>query len=142
MGKKDKVIFDTNVWISLFLKRGLAQEFSEIINRQVTIFISKEILVETSRVLTYPKIKQIIEGSEINAKQILRFIAENTTLVDPKIKVKLIGEDPQDNKILECALAAGADYIVTGDSHLLKVGKFKQTTIITPRAFLDYCSAK
>ena len=79
MGKKDKVIFDTNVWISLFLKRSLAQEFSEIINRQVTIFISKEILVEISRVLTYPKIKQIIEGSEINAKQILRFIAENTT---------------------------------------------------------------
>jgi putative PIN family toxin of toxin-antitoxin system len=142
MGKKEKVIFDTNVWISLFLKRTLAQEFSEIINRQVTIFISKEILVEISRVLTYPKIKQIIEGSEINAKQILRFIAENTTIVDPKIRVKLIGEDSQDNKILECALAAGADYIVTGDSHLLKVGKFKQTKIITPRAFLDYCSAK
>lgn len=79
MGKKDKVIFDTNVWISLFLKRTLTQEFSEIINKQVTIFISKEILVETSRVLTYPKIKQIIEGSEINAKQILRFIAENKT---------------------------------------------------------------
>jgi len=62
MGKKDKVIFDTNVWISPFLKKTLAREFSEIINKQVTLFISKEILFETSRILTYPKIKQIIEG--------------------------------------------------------------------------------
>ena len=142
MGKTDKVIFDTNVWISLFLKRALAQEFSETINKQVTLFISQEILVEISRVLTCPKIRRILDSSETNTKQILRFIAENTIIVDPKIKVKLINEDPQDNKILECALAADADYIVTGDSHLLKVGKFKQTTILTPRAFLDYYSAK
>jgi len=106
------------------------------------VYMSKEILLEISKVLTYPKIKKIIEGSEIGAKQILCIIVENTTMVDSKIEVKLIAEDPQDNKILECALAAGADYVVTGDSHLLKLGKFKQTTIITPRAFLDHCLAK
>jgi len=142
MGKKVKVVLETNVWISLFLKKVLSQEYSNIINKQATVYMSKEILLEISKVLTYPKIKKIIEGSEIGAKQILCIIVENTTMVDSKIEVKLIAEDPQDNKILECALAAGADYVVTGDSHLLKLGKFKQTTIIKPRAFLDHCLAK
>lgn len=124
------------------LKKVLSQEYSRIINKQATVYMSKEILLEISKVLTYPKIKKILEGSEIDAKQIIRIIVENTTMVDTKIDVKLIDEDPQDNKILECALAAGADYVVTGDSHLLKLGKFKQTTIMTPRAFLDCCLTK
>jgi uncharacterized protein len=142
MGKKVKVVLDTNVWISLFLKKVLSQEFSRMINKQATVYMSKEILLEISKVLTYPKIKKIIEGSEIDAKQIIRIIVENTTMVDTEIDVKLVDEDPQDNKILECALAAGADYVVTGDSHLLKLVKFKQTTIMTPRAFLDCCLTK
>jgi putative PIN family toxin of toxin-antitoxin system len=141
MGKNLKVILDTNVWISLFLQKALSQELKKIINRQATIYISKQILIEISKVLTYPKITRILAASEINAKHILRTIATNTTLVDPKIKVKLIDEDPEDDKILECALTVSADIIITGDTHLIKIGKFKQTKIISPREFLDYCSS-
>jgi putative PIN family toxin of toxin-antitoxin system len=141
MGKNLKVILDTNVWISLFLQKALSQEFKKIITPQATIYISKQILIEISKVLTYPKITRILAASEINAKHILRTIATNSTLVDPKIKVKLIDEDPEDDKILECALIVGADFIITGDTHLLKIGKFKQTKIISPREFLDYCSS-
>jgi putative PIN family toxin of toxin-antitoxin system len=121
--------------------KALSQEFKKIITPQATIYISKQILIEISKVLTYPKITRILAASEINAKHILRTIARNSTLVDPKIKVKLIDEDPEDDKILECALIVGADFIITGDTHLLKIGKFKQTKIISPREFLDYCSS-
>lgn len=138
MGKKVKVVFDTNVWISIFMKKILSQEYYKILNKGATVYVSKDIMLEISKVLTYPKINQILKASEIDARQILRIIAANSTIVTPKIKVHIIEEDPPDNRILECALAAGAKFIATGDKHLLKLGKFKQTKILTPRELFDY----
>lgn len=138
MGKKFKVVFDTNVWISIFMKKILSQEYYKILNKGATVYVSKDIMLEISKVLTYPKINQILKASEIDARQILRIIAANSTIVTPKIKVHIIEEDPPDNRILECALAAGAKFIATGDKHLLKLGKFKQTKILTPRELFDY----
>jgi predicted nucleic acid-binding protein len=45
--------------------------------------------------------------------------------------------DPDDDRILECALAASAEVIVTGDRDLLDLGAFRDTPIMTPRQFLD-----
>ncbi len=140
MGKKVKVVFDSNVWISVFMRKVLAQDFSRIIDQEATVFISQEIMIEISRVLMYPKITHILEASDISARTILRSIAAVSTMIKPKIKIRVIEEDPEDNKILECALAAGADFIVTGDKHLLKLGRFKKTKILTPRDFLSHFS--
>jgi putative PIN family toxin of toxin-antitoxin system len=141
MGKKVKVVFDTNVWISIFMKKILSQEYYKILNQGTSVYISKDILMEISKVLTYPKINQTLKACEIDARQILRIIAANSTIVYPKIKVHIIEEDPQDNRILECALAAGAKFIATGDKHLLKLSQFKQTKILTPRELFDYCTS-
>jgi hypothetical protein len=53
------------------------------------------------------------------------------------VSLHVINEDSEDNRILECALASGADIIVSGDKHLLKLGKFRKTKILTPREFFD-----
>ena len=58
-------------------------------------------------------------------------------MVECNLKLNSINEDSEDNKILECALASGADIIVSGDKHLLKLGKYKKTTILSPREFFD-----
>jgi predicted nucleic acid-binding protein len=58
-------------------------------------------------------------------------------MVEPKIKVHMINEDAEDNKILECAQASNADIIVSRDKHLFKLGKFRKTRIQTPREFFD-----
>jgi len=70
MGKKVKVVLDTNVWISLFLKKVLSQEYSNIINNQATVYMSKEILLEISKVLTFAgcgKVSEADSGSVFNA---------------------------------------------------------------------------
>jgi putative PIN family toxin of toxin-antitoxin system len=139
VGKKIKVVFDTNVWISIFLKKVLSEEFAQI-NDQISLYVSKDIILEISKVLMYPKISEILKESRIHEKEILQAISKNSTLVNPNIKLKVIEEDTEDNKILECALTAKADVIVTGDKHLLKLGKFRKTRIVTPREFLDYFS--
>lgn len=137
MGKKIKVVFDNNVWISIFMKKILSEEFAEV-NKKITVYVSKDIMVEISKVLMYPKIAEILSESRINEKEILRAISANSTVVKPKLKLQVIEEDFEDNKILECALEAGAAFIVTGDRHILKLSKFRKTRILTPIQFFDY----
>jgi putative PIN family toxin of toxin-antitoxin system len=137
VGKKVKVVFDTNVWVSVFMKKILNDEFSQV-KHELTVYISKDIILEISKVLLYPKIAEILRKTGINEKEILRALKANSIMVKPKVKLHVIEEDVEDNKILECALVAGADIIVSGDSHLLKLGKFRKTRILTPREFFDY----
>jgi putative PIN family toxin of toxin-antitoxin system len=136
VGKKVKVVFDTNVWLSIFMKKILTDEFSKA-KQELTVYISKDIIFEASKVLLYPKIAEILKKANVTEKEILRAIEANSTIVNPKIKLKIIEEDAEDNKILECALASGADIIVSGDKHLLKLEKFRKTRILTPREFFD-----
>ena len=136
MGKKVKVVFDTNVWISIFMEKKLKDEFSNV-KESLTIYVSKDISLEVSKVLLYPKVAEILGKTGIRERDILRIFGVNSKIVEPKIKLHIINEDAEDNKILECALAAGADIIVTGDKHLLELGKFRKTRILTPRRFFD-----
>jgi putative PIN family toxin of toxin-antitoxin system len=137
MGKKVKVVLDSNVWLSILMKKSLSLEFSKSINEKATVYITQEILLEIAKALTYPRIAQVLEAAEIREKEILRAILANTTTVYPTLKLQVIAEDPEDNKILECSLAASANIIVTGDKHLLKIGKFRKIKILTPGEFLD-----
>ncbi len=136
MGKKVKVVFDTNVWLSIFIKKILSDEFSQV-KQELTIYVSKDIILEISKVLLYLKIAEILRKAHVNEREILQAIEANSIIVKPKFKLQVIEEDVEDNKILECALASGADIIVSGDKHLLKLGRFKKTRILTPREFFD-----
>jgi putative PIN family toxin of toxin-antitoxin system len=111
-------------------------EFS-LVKPELTIYISKEIIFELSKVLLYPRIAKILENAGIREKDVLRVISDDSKMVEPKIKLHIIDKDEEDNKILECALAARADFIVSGDKHLLELGKFRKTKILTPREFFD-----
>ncbi len=136
MGKKVKVVFDTNVWISIFMEKRLRDEFLRV-KANLTVYVSEDIGLEISKVLQYPKVSEVIKETGMHKKDLLRILKANSITVEPKVKLNVINEDVEDNKIIECALAAGADVIVTGDRHLLELGKFKKTKILTPKAFFD-----
>ena len=141
MGKKIKVVFDTNVWISIFMEKTLRDEFSRA-NQDMAIFVSEDIAVEISRVLHYKKVSGVLKQAGVREKEVLRILAVNSRKVEPKLKLRAVNKDADDNKILECALEAGADIIVSGDKHLLELGKFKKTRILIPREFLDSLKEK
>jgi uncharacterized protein len=136
VGKKVKVVFDTNVWISIFMEKRLRDEFSRV-KQNLTVYVSEEVGLEISKVLQYPQVIEIISKIGLRERDVFRILTVNSKRVKPKVKLQVINEDAEDNKILECALAAGADIIVSGDKHLLKLGKFKKTRILTPREFFD-----
>ena len=136
MGKKVKVVFDTKVWVSIFMEDVLYDEFSKA-KQELTVYVSQDIILELSKVLLYPKISKVLEKNGIRQKDVIRVIVADCKMVESKMKLNIVDEDEEDNKILECALAARADFIVSGDRHLLGLDKFKRTSILTPREFFD-----
>jgi hypothetical protein len=141
MGKKIKVVLDTNVWVSIFMKKTLAEEFSKLFEtRKINVYNSEAILNEISKVLMYPKINDIVRLSWFGTKDIIQSVIENSIIVKPKHKINAIKEDVEDNKILECAIQANVDFIVSGDAHLIRLKEFKKIKIVTPREFLEIIS--
>jgi uncharacterized protein len=136
MGKKVKVVFDTNVWIAISMRKILKDEFLRV-KENLTVYISKDIALETSRVLQYQRVSEVLRRAGIRERDVLQVIASNSKMIETKMKLHVINEDAEDNKVLECALAAGADIIVSGDKHLFSLGKFRKTRILAPIEFFD-----
>jgi putative PIN family toxin of toxin-antitoxin system len=99
---------------------------------QFEVSVSEAILSELHRVL-HDKFKWPESDIAIVERQIRGF----ARVVEPKQKFDVMRDDPADNRILECTVAGGSDYIVTGDNHLLKLGQFAGTSIVPPAAFLE-----
>jgi len=64
-----------------------------------------------------------------------------TEIVRPAISLHVIEDDPDDDRVLECAIQGRADFIVTGDRHLLKLNTYKGIPILTVRQFLEQMDA-
>ena len=65
-------------------------------------------------------------------------VISNATMVFPRKRIYEVRDDPDDNKILECAVAGEVDIIVTQDNHLLKLKEFEGIAILSPHGFLKH----
>jgi putative PIN family toxin of toxin-antitoxin system len=86
--------------------------------------------------LTYHKLEKIYRP-KLRRKDLIEQVLKIAKLVKVKNRVKVIKEHPADNKFLECAIAAKADYVVSGDKHVLKVRSYKQTKMLSVSDFLE-----
>lgn len=131
---KTKVTLDTNILISAFGWEGNSKQiFNEIISGDIELIFSSEQFDELSRVLDYPKFK----FTEKQKRKFKNLILEIAIFVQSEEKIEVIKDDPDDNIILESALAGKVNYIITGDSHLLNLKEFKGIKIITAKDFLE-----
>ena len=131
-----KIVLDTNVWVSALLWGGKPAEIIEAAEKgKLRIFISEEIIVEISQVLAYPKIEKIYK-TELRRQELIEQVLKIAKFVKATAKVEVVNEHPADNKFLECALAAKANYIVSGDKHLLKVVSYKKIQVSPLSDFL------
>jgi putative PIN family toxin of toxin-antitoxin system len=127
-----KVIFDTNVFISAFIVPGSQgeQAFLFAQHGRFDLYTSVAILTETAR-----KLREKFDQSAEDVTDALKIISRASTVLKPRATVTVLDDEP-DNRILECALDAQADLVVTGDRHLLKLKKFQGTPIIRLADFL------
>ena len=139
MGKeRTKVTLDTNILVSALGWKGKPHTILEkTIDGEIELFISYDQFEELSRVLDYPKFG-FTEEQKTRFEALISAIA---TFVQPNIRdlateLDIIKADPSDNRILECALVAKLDFIISGDKHLLSLRKLGRTKIMTPSDFL------
>ncbi|MBI1892499.1 MAG: putative toxin-antitoxin system toxin component, PIN family [Candidatus Rokubacteria bacterium] len=129
-----RVVPDTNIYISAIVFGGTCEAILALARASVVdLFVSRPILRELKLVLgdafgwSAPQVREAL--AEVNSL---------ASLIRPRIKLSgIVAHDP-DHRILECALAARADFLVTGDKrHLQPLNTFRGVRIVSPRAFLD-----
>jgi putative PIN family toxin of toxin-antitoxin system len=126
-----RAVPDTNILISAFLWGGNPARLLEAaIDGEVQLFISQPILDELVRVLNR-------KGFEAKVPQILDYLGKISTMVEPALTLNAVKDDPQDNHIVECAVAAKADVIITGDKDLLRMGQYEGIQILQVSDFLQ-----
>jgi len=128
-----RLVVDTNVLVSAALKpQGLERTaFLLAISRPARLYVSRAVVEEYSEVLARPELK-ISKGLRV---QLLQLIRNRSYKVTPLVHIEVAG-DPDDDKFLECADAARADYLITGNQrHYPKF--WKRTKIITSREFIE-----
>jgi len=128
-----KVVFDTNIFISAFVIPGSQGEeaYLHAMKGHFNLISSVAILTEMAQ-----KLREKFGWQENNIVRLLKAISKVATIIKTKPHIHLLADDP-DNRILECAMAVKADFIVTGDKHLLSLKHFQNIRILKLSDFLE-----
>lgn len=128
-----RVVFDTNIYISAFaIPGGNAEDaYLEAVRGTFELFTSVAILTETARVL-----QTKFDWATERTRDAVQAISATATVLRPRPSLHLLKDEPN-NRILECALAAQAEWIVSGDRHLLMLKKHGHITIVSLGDFLS-----
>src|SRR3990167_7766620 len=121
-----KLVLDTNTIISAFFWEGNEAElFRKIEEGKAKLCITIEILKEVEEVIKRPKFNEVMRKANLTPDQIMQKIVSLSHLViASKFNIKVC-RDEKDNKFLECAESAKANYIVSGDEDLLSLKDYK-----------------
>jgi len=132
-------VLDTNTLVSATIAHGNEAKLVLLAHKGIfKVLISIEILKELKDVLFRPKFgfsQQQIQG-------FIKHVVEVADIIIVKTKLNLVKDDPEDNKIAECAVDGKADYIVSGDKHLLTLQKIKGIPIVRSYKLLEILEKK
>jgi putative PIN family toxin of toxin-antitoxin system len=124
-----KVVLDTNVLISALIKSGKPRTLIfELLDRKVQLILSKNILDEFIEATEDHEIKKYVNEEDITL--FLKFLNIVGKIIKVKSRFKAVNQDPKDDIVLRTAYDGKADYIVSGDNHLLSLGKFRGIKIV------------
>jgi putative PIN family toxin of toxin-antitoxin system len=131
-----KMVLDVNMFVSAYLFGGVPKT---VLKRAVcmrdALFITADILTDIEKTLKKPKFGLSSEDVESFLDDIKKHAQKVTAL--PQHKATGICRDADDDKILECAHAAKADYIITGDKDLLDIKEYNGVRIVTASEYLE-----
>jgi putative PIN family toxin of toxin-antitoxin system len=127
-----EVTADTNIYVSGFVFGGIPRQFIFAAeNERFQLATSGEILNELSRTL-----RQKFRWTQEQITEATTLLEGCTSLVEPTQTINAVPEDPDDNRVLECAVTARSRFIVTGDAALLRLGRYSGIDIIRVAAFM------
>ena len=127
-----------NIIVSAFFWEGNEAElFRKIEQGKAELYLTMEILKEIEEVIKRPKFNEVMKKAGLTSDQIMqKIVSLSHVVIALKLNIKVC-RDEKDNKFLECAESAKADYIVSGDEHLLKLRNFRDIKILNARQFVE-----
>ena len=131
-----RAVLDTNVLISAVISTGVSHNvLVRGFQGEYHLLASIETINEfRETLLKYPE-KFHLSADEIDRE--VETVQYYVDFIEPAEEITEIDADPDDDMFLEVAVAGDADYIVSGDSHLLDLGSFRGVLIVDPRTFLE-----
>jgi putative PIN family toxin of toxin-antitoxin system len=128
-----EIVLDTNVLVSAALSDGKPYEVLALAEDGHIISVtSQPIVTELGDVLTRDR----LPFSDDQVTDLTAKVVSISRVIDPEVSLEVIDDDPDDDKILEAAVAAEVDYIISGDSHLLDLDTHAGMDILDPARFL------
>lgn len=127
-----RVVADTNVLISALMFDGLPGLFLELaLSRAFTLVSSTALLDELDE-----KLRGKFGVREADARLIRSRLESTAELAEADFTLHVVADDPDDDRVLECAVAGKAEFVISGDRHLLQLGAYEGISIVTVRQFL------
>jgi putative PIN family toxin of toxin-antitoxin system len=134
-----RVVVDTNTLISGLISRGSppARVLKRWAEGAITVLVTSDLAAEYQEVLARPAFAAL--GTEDERLELLGGLLSlgNVEPVTATERLDVVQRDPDDNRVLECALFGGASVIITGDEDLLALGRFRGVAIVSPKEFLE-----
>jgi putative PIN family toxin of toxin-antitoxin system len=133
-----RVVLDANIFISSTI--STEGNPAKIIDRWLAggfdLLLSKPMIDDFLRVTSYERILKKYPLVPANRDKLIKLVNKNAVLVEPEMPLAIVLADETDNPYIECAVAGNAQYIVSGDQHLLDIGEYQGILIITHALFL------
>jgi putative PIN family toxin of toxin-antitoxin system len=128
-----KIVLDSNIFISSFFWKGNPRKvFDRVTNGQDELYTTDAILQEIYTVMSRKKFD--VKKNEID--DYIRIIERYSIKLFPRGRTEEIIRDKDDNKILECGIEGGVEFIITGDDDLLVLKGFENIRIVKPKEYL------
>lgn len=137
-----RACLDTNILISgLISAKGVPYEIlSALSDKEFILITSLEIIDEIEEALNYPKVKKALTLAPAEIKRVMKLVKKYSYKCRSASSLKVVEADPDDDKFLHAAIQGKADFIVSGDRHLLDLRIFQGIPIITARQFIEVLS--
>lgn len=133
-----KVVLDTNTIISALFWKGAPRQVLDLARfGKITLFTTPELLAELSNILERDKFAQRLVMAKVTVDELVYGYAALSRVIRPVKIQPVIAADPDDDRVLACALAAKAQAIVSDDSHLMNLGTFEGIMILTSHQLLE-----
>lgn len=135
-----RAVLDTNVVVSAFLSQtGAPARVMELLAREAfVLLVSEPILEEYARALGYSKVRARHGLDDAALAGVMDDLVAVSVRVEPEESLRVVEADAADDKFFECAVAGGADVVVSGDAAVLAVGEYRGIAVVSPAVFVGF----